>query len=75
MFVTQTTLSLKCRSQARKARKDTENEAKAVKRAEKEYIKHWLFAVVHCLMFRTLPAGRNDVLLKSPHEKKQTLAS
>lgn len=51
---------LKYKSQANKAREETENEAQAMETAEKEHIKHFLFAVVHCLRFCTLPAGKNE---------------
>lgn len=50
MFVTQTTLSNVDADQIREE-KQTKNEAQEVKRAEKEYIKHYLFAVLHCLVF------------------------
>lgn len=57
VFVTQTTLS-QIEKLTKKARKERENEARAMKRAVKQYIKHRLIAVVHCLMFCTLPAGK-----------------
>lgn len=68
VFVTQTTLSLNCRKQPKKQQKKRVNEAQAVKRAEKQYIKCCLIAVVHCLVFCTLPADKK----RSAAEKKST---
>lgn len=57
VFVTQTTLS-----QMREPTK------KAIKEREMRY-KHCLIAAAHCLIFCTIPTGKNDLLLKRPMEK------
>lgn len=53
---------------SKKPERREENEAWAVKKAEKQYIKQCLIAAVIVLCL-ALPAGKNDVPPKIPHEQ------